>query len=68
MSTLPSGKYLTYTYQGAYEQQVTGIQELKKYAQTHQLELKSPFYELYLIDFHETNDQNEFITRLEVLI
>lgn len=68
VSTLPSGKYLAYTYQGAYEQQDTGIQEMKKYAQTHQLELKSPFYELYLVDFHETNDQNEFITRLEVLI
>lgn len=38
------------------------------YRNFHSLHRASPFYESYLIDFHETNKPEEYVTRLEILV
>lgn len=38
------------------------------YLATHSLHRARPFYESYLIDFHETNKPKEYVTRLENLV
>lgn len=65
---LQAGNYLTFTYKGSYKQQINGLHILQQYMNTHKLKPLSPLYEVYLVDFHETNDIEEYITRIEVKI
>lgn len=65
---LPAGTYLSYTFKGNYEQTNQGIEAILQFAEKNSLTTMSPFYESYLIDFHETNNPEEYVTRLEILI
>lgn len=65
---LPAGNYLSYSFKGDYEQRKKGIATITNYLTTHSLHRTSPFYESYLIDFHETNKPEEYVTRLEILV
>jgi DNA-binding transcriptional MerR regulator len=65
---LPAGTYLSYSFKGDYEQTNDGIEAILQFAKENKLTTVSPFYESYLIDFHETNKPEEYVTRLEILI
>ncbi len=66
--TLPAGTYLSYSFQGDYEQRDAGIEQLFSYLKQKKLQTVSPIYESYLIDFHETDEPREYVTRLEILV
>lgn len=65
---LPAGNYLTYTYQGVYEQNGARLHELLDYIQTNHLNA-SPFpFELYKIDNRDTSVPEEFLTEIQIAL
>lgn len=65
---IPSGKYLTYSYSGKYIPTKELLEVLNKHITNYSLKTVGPFYEIYLIDFHETNNAEEFITQFEIRV
>lgn len=65
-SLLPAGYYLCMTVKGGYENMKAEWEKLLEYAQRHELETTGDGIELYLIDNHDTNDESEFLTELQL--
>ncbi len=65
---LPAGNYLSMKVSGGYSQMAIQWERLLSYAQNHDLTLTGKAIELYLIDNHDTSDENEYITQLQILI
>lgn len=65
---LPEGNYVTYTFKGAYDQIENAIKKVIDFINTNSLKMVSPIYQLFLIDFHETNSIDEYYTKIEVLV
>lgn len=65
---IPNGEYLTYSYSGNNIPIKEIFEIMNKYISQNSLKVEAPFYETYLIDFHETNNTEEFITQFEVLL
>ncbi|EGP4932901.1 MerR family transcriptional regulator [Enterococcus faecium] len=65
-TTLLAGDYLTICYSGTYKNRDLALKLLKNYLEEHQLKSIGPFYEFYLLDFHETNFPEEYISEIEI--
>jgi hypothetical protein len=66
--TIPAGDYLSMHYRGRYEQSPSMIDEVLSYADSSGYSPRGDILEIYRIDIHETNDVNEFLTELQVMI
>lgn len=65
---IPKGSYATICYKGSYEKTQHYLAQLKAFIVQHNFKTASEFFETYLIDFHETNIEEEYVTRIEVKI
>lgn len=63
---LEAGRYASYFYQGAYDQAGNHLERLKQQLAEQGYQTILPFYEFYLIDFHETQHSEEFLTEIQV--
>ena len=62
------GVYLSYFYQGSYQQNRSRVQEVLAYAASHGLTLAGTPFELYEIDNRDTVQEAEFLTEIQVAI
>ncbi|MBC7003084.1 MerR family transcriptional regulator [Photobacterium sp. BZF1] len=66
--TLPAGEYACLSFWG--HNDMGKIQyhydRIKQYLRTHNLTMTGPAIEIYLIDIHETDNPEEFLTELQV--
>lgn len=65
---IPKGRYASVFYKGSYTQTQTYLLKLKNYLIEHNYEADGDFFETYVIDFHETNSIEQYVTKLEVKI
>ena len=63
---LPEGRYLTLRVSGGYEKLPGAWKTLFAYMDTLNLTAAGDPMELYTIDNHDTNDESEYITQLQV--
>ncbi len=63
---LPEGKYLCLTVKGGYKSIPAAWDTLFHHAAAHGLQPVGDPLELYIIDNHDTNDETEYITQLQV--
>lgn len=62
------GYYLTLTYKGKYKNNKHYINKMFKYIEEKGYKIISDPIEIYKIDIHETEDINEFITEIQILV
>ena len=62
------GYYLTLTYKGEYKNNKHHINKMFKYIEEKGYKIISDPIEIYKIDIHETEDINEFITEIQILV
>ncbi|MFC0757904.1 MerR family transcriptional regulator [Enterococcus faecalis] len=65
---LPAGDYVTYNFKGGYDQIPKIMNEIENFIKDNKLQMRSPFFREYIIDFHDTNLIEEYCTRIEVCI
>lgn len=63
---LPAGQYMTMTVRGSYRQMADRWKELLDYADAHFMTVKSDGIEIYIIDNHDTSNEEEYITQLQI--
>ena len=63
---LPAGDYLCLTVKGAYRNIPGAWADLFAYMDSHGLTATADPMELYIIDNHDTNDEKEYITQLQI--
>lgn len=64
--TLPMGDYAAIYYGGNYKARDSALHQLQTYIHQKKLQTSGPFYEFYLLDFHETNQESEYVTKVEI--
>lgn len=62
------GYYLTLTYKGKYKNNKHYINKMFEYIEEKGYKIISDPIEIYKIDIHETEDINEFITEIQILV
>lgn len=67
-ASLPAGDYLCLTVKGPYQKIPSGWADLFAHMDANGLTAAGDPMELYIIDNHDTNDENEYITQLQVLL
>ncbi len=67
-AVLPSGKYLCSTIKGSYNLIEDAWKKMFDYIKKERLEPISDPIELYIIDNHDTNNEDEYITQLQIQI
>ena len=67
-SILPKGQYLCMTVKGGYSKIKPSWIKLLEYADRQNLQMEGHAIELYIIDNHDTGDENEYITQLQIKI
>ncbi|ATD54502.1 MerR family transcriptional regulator [Clostridium chauvoei] len=65
---LNEGKYITYSYRGAYSSNERHIKKLFEFIKQNNFEVINDPIEIYKIDVHETSIENEFITEIQIPI
>ncbi|MGM0214089.1 MerR family transcriptional regulator [Enterococcus sp. AZ109] len=65
---LEAGTYASYFYQGPYERADEHLTNMKEQLKKRGHQGILPFYEFYLIDFHETQHSDEFLTEIQVRV
>ncbi len=65
---LPEGDYLCMTVHGSYSQISSSWKRLFEYAEENHLTPGGNPIELYIIDNHDTGDEREYITQLQLLL
>lgn len=65
---IPSGNYLSITVKGSYSKIAPSWKKLLEYAENQKIFTEGDAIELYIIDNHDTSDENEYITQLQVKI
>lgn len=65
---LPAGRYLSLTYRGSLTKTKELLPKLYKYAKDHQLEIAGDPVEMCHIDDYETNDEDEYIIELQLMV
>lgn len=65
---LPAGNYLSVVYFGDYDKSSIYLNKIKKYICQNNITTEDNFFELYLIDFHETNLSSEYVTEIQIKI
>ena len=63
---LPGGKYVSCMVKGSYRQMSQRWQELFEYAKKHDLVPQADPLEIYIIDNHDTSDEEEYVTLIQV--
>lgn len=64
--SLPAGKYLSLTYRGSLKKTKQLMPELYQYAKNHRMKVIGDPIEFCHIDNYETNDENEYVTELQL--
>ena len=64
--SLPAGKYLSLTYTGSLKQTKQLLPTMYQYAKNHRLKVIGDPIEFCHIDNYETNDENEYVTELQL--
>ena len=67
-AVLPAADYLCMTVKGSYARMREEWSKLLVYAQREGVSVCGSGVELYLIDNHDTNKENEFITELQIAV
>ena len=67
-ATLPAGDYLCLTVKGGYKTLPNAWNRLFAHLEASDLTAAGDPMELYIIDNHDTNDESEYITQLQVLV
>jgi len=67
-STLKKGRYLSLTFKGRYEGKDIYYKNIKKYINDNALEIDGDILEIYKIDIHETDNEDEFVTEIQMKI
>lgn len=65
---IPAGRYLCLSVQGPYRHIPLAWEDLFSYMKRQGLTAAGDPMELYIIDNHDTNDENEYMTQLQVLL
>ena len=63
---LPAGDYITAAYRGPYKNRITLLPLMEEYAAENGLKINGSAIELYLIDIHESADEGENLTELQL--
>ncbi len=63
---LVEGSYLSLIFKGPYSQSKDYYQMLKRYIREKNLRVAGDILELYKIDIYETEDENEFVTEIQI--
>ncbi|WP_317946562.1 MerR family transcriptional regulator [Carnobacterium maltaromaticum] len=66
--TLASGNYIALRYRGVYNNSTDWLEYLKTYISENNLLTEGHFIQIYLIDYNETNNDNEYVTQIEIKI
>lgn len=66
--TLPAGSYLTVAYNGNISKSRVWGEKLLQYAKRNHLKIEGDLFEFCVIDYYETDFQDEFITLLQIKI
>lgn len=61
-----AGNFLTITFKGGYSNRKYYYNLLKKYISENNLKISGDCYEIYHIERHITEDENEFITEIQI--
>ncbi len=64
--TLPAGDYVTAAYSGPYKNRETLLPRMAAYAKEQNRKIAGNAIELYLIDIHESADEEENLTELQI--
>ena len=67
-TVIPAGTYLCYTVKGSYRLIPDAWNRIFSYIQKNNLKAEGDPIELYIIDNHDTNNEDEYITQLQVKI
>lgn len=67
-SVIPAGEYLSMTVRGSYAQIPSMWQKILRFADENLLTTTGKAIEIYIIDNHDTADEGEYITRLQVRV
>lgn len=65
---LKEGKYVTYSYKGAYSKNKIYLKEMFEFIERNSYEILDDPIEIYKLDVHETSIENEFITEIQIPI
>ncbi len=65
---LEEGYFLTIVFRGSYKESYKYYEILKKYILENNLEVIGDIYEIYHIEIHITEDENEYITEIQIPI
>lgn len=67
-SLISGGDYVCMTVKGSYSKIPSSWQKVLKYAEDQGLTLEGQAIELYIIDNHDTSDEKEYITQLQIKV
>jgi DNA-binding transcriptional MerR regulator len=67
-SRLKEGRYISLTFKGSYKGKDIHYKNIKKYMDKNDLEIDGEILEIYKIDIHETDNEDEFITEIQMKI
>lgn len=65
---IEKGEYLTYTYKGNYKQSKYAIDKLYEYVKNNNLKIMSNILEILWIDIHSTDNEEEYVTELQLRV
>ena len=65
---LPQGDYLSFYYKGKRDAENRYIRDMLQYCREHHYRLDGYVMEFFVIDDHETRDEKEFITQLQIKV
>lgn len=65
---LPEGDYLTLFYRGSYRQMEEKVKQVLNFAKAHKMQTAKHILEFYWIDNHDTTNEEEFVTEIQVRI
>ena len=65
---MEAGYFLTIVFRGSYKESYKYYEILKKYILENNLEVIGDIYEIYHIEIHITEDENEYITEIQIPI
>lgn len=65
---IPKGTYISLKYRGSYEKSQNLFEKVFSYIKTNNYQLNGFPMEIYKLDIHDTDNEDEFITEIQVPI